>query len=141
MERKYSGALKHGESAIVKGWVEKVRDLGGLKFFLLRGPTKTKTLRWPMVYIKTKEGKIVVAENKLAVEVMDQFPSGDELVESLHKREHIHLKEWGEVDVNVHQALQDCDVVLKLPFYDVHDDLLTDIKFGDKTEVVLTVGC
>ena len=36
MERKYSRDLKKGEKALVKGWVKQVRDLGGLKFFILR---------------------------------------------------------------------------------------------------------
>jgi aspartyl-tRNA synthetase len=36
MERKYSKDLKTGEKANVKGWVKQVRDLGGLKFFILR---------------------------------------------------------------------------------------------------------
>jgi len=35
-ERTYSSKLKRGSKALVKGWVEKVRDLGGLKFFILR---------------------------------------------------------------------------------------------------------
>jgi aspartyl-tRNA synthetase len=36
MERKYSSELKTGEKTLVKGWVKQVRDLGGLKFFILR---------------------------------------------------------------------------------------------------------
>lgn len=36
MQRKYSVNVKAGDSVAVKGWVAKVRDLGGLKFFLIR---------------------------------------------------------------------------------------------------------
>ena len=36
MERTYSKDVSVGKEVIVKGWVDKVRDLGGLKFFMLR---------------------------------------------------------------------------------------------------------
>lgn len=36
MERTYTSQLKPGSKATASGWVEKVRDLGGLKFFMLR---------------------------------------------------------------------------------------------------------
>ncbi|MCD6496495.1 MAG: aspartate--tRNA(Asn) ligase [Candidatus Aenigmarchaeota archaeon] len=36
MEKKYSGEVKVGDSVIMQGWIAKTRDLGGLKFFLLR---------------------------------------------------------------------------------------------------------
>ncbi len=36
MERMYSKDASAGKRVLVKGWVEKVRDLGGLKFFSLR---------------------------------------------------------------------------------------------------------
>ena len=36
MERTYTKDLKEGKKAIVKGWVASIRDLGGLKFIILR---------------------------------------------------------------------------------------------------------
>jgi aspartyl-tRNA synthetase len=36
MERTYSRHLKEGSKVLAKGWVAQVRDLGGVKFFLLR---------------------------------------------------------------------------------------------------------
>ncbi len=39
MQRKYSSETRIGDQAQVNGWVAKVRDLGGLKFFLLRDRT------------------------------------------------------------------------------------------------------
>ncbi len=36
MERIYSIDVKPGERVLLKGWVKQIRDLGGLKFFLLR---------------------------------------------------------------------------------------------------------
>ena len=36
MARKYYSEVKAGEQVAMNGWIAKVRDLGGLKFFLLR---------------------------------------------------------------------------------------------------------
>lgn len=51
MERTYSGELKTGSKALVRGWVQKVRDLGGLKFFMLRD-------REGSVQITAKKGSV-----------------------------------------------------------------------------------
>lgn len=51
MKRTYSGELKTGSKALVKGWVQNVRDLGGLKFFILRD-------REGSVQITAKKGSV-----------------------------------------------------------------------------------
>ncbi len=51
MERMYSNDLKTGNSALVKGWVGKVRDLGGLKFFILRD-------RGGIIQVTAKKGDV-----------------------------------------------------------------------------------
>jgi hypothetical protein len=101
----------------------------------------TKGSLWPVVYIKTEDEKIAIAENKLALEVIEEFPSEKDLIESIQKREHIHVKALSEVDVTIHEGLKQSNVVVKMPFLDAHDDILTDIKFSDDAEIVLTGAC
>jgi aspartyl-tRNA synthetase len=51
MKRTYSNGVKSGEKVLVKGWVAKVRDLGGLQFFLLRD-------RFGVVQVTAKKGSV-----------------------------------------------------------------------------------
>jgi len=51
MQRKYSAEAKVGEKVLVAGWVAKVRDLGGLKFFLLRD-------RLGVIQVTAKKGSV-----------------------------------------------------------------------------------
>jgi hypothetical protein len=96
----------------------------------------SKDLGWPAVYIKSDDEKIVVAENKLAVEVIEDFQ--DRKLRDVEKREHVSLKEWSEVDIKITEKLKDCTAVVKLPFLDTHTDMLTEIKFSDGNEIILT---
>jgi aspartyl-tRNA synthetase len=50
MERTFTRGLKKGQKVLVQGWVEKTRDLGGLKFFMLRD-------REGLVQVTAKKGK------------------------------------------------------------------------------------
>ena len=50
-ERKYTREIEIGKNALVKGWVAQIRDLGGLKFFLLRD-------REGMIQVTLKKGKV-----------------------------------------------------------------------------------
>jgi len=54
IKRTYSRHLKTGSKALVKGWVGKVRDLGGLKFFMLRD-------REGSVQVTAKKGDVPAA--------------------------------------------------------------------------------
>ena len=51
MERVYSNRVEIGKKVLVKGWVAKIRDLGGLKFFILRD-------RHGMVQVTAKKGEV-----------------------------------------------------------------------------------
>jgi len=51
MQRTYTSELVNGKKALVKGWVAKVRDLGNLKFFMLRD-------REGMVQVTAKKGVV-----------------------------------------------------------------------------------
>jgi len=50
-ERTYSKEIKAGQKVLLKGWIEKTRDLGGLKFFMLRD-------REGLVQVTAKKGKV-----------------------------------------------------------------------------------
>ena len=51
MQMKYSADLKPGDNAMVRGWVAKKRDLGGLSFFTLRDRTGS-------VQVTAKKGNV-----------------------------------------------------------------------------------
>jgi nondiscriminating aspartyl-tRNA synthetase len=51
MEKKYSGEIKVGDKVLMQGWVAKTRDLGGLKFFLLRDRQGT-------IQVTAKKGEV-----------------------------------------------------------------------------------
>ncbi len=98
----------------------------------------TKKRRWPVVYIKTKDEKIIIAENRLAVDVIESFPTDKHVAESYKNHEHIKMKSLSELDYDVHAALKNSDIVAVVPYLDIYDDVLTDIKFEDDGEVLLT---
>jgi len=51
IQRTYTREVKAGQKVLLNGWVEKTRDLGGLKFFMLRD-------REGLVQITAKKGKV-----------------------------------------------------------------------------------
>jgi len=51
MQRKYTDEIKVGENVLVKGWAAKIRNLGGLTFFLLRD-------RKGMIQVTAKKGSV-----------------------------------------------------------------------------------
>jgi|GEM_PF-4486581 len=95
----------------------------------------SENAEWPVVFIKTKDGKIQVQEQKLGVNLTHTPNSGKE------QNENILLKSQGEVEIKVQQALKDCDVVVKLPFLDAQMDMLNEVKFADGAEIILSGIC
>lgn len=91
-----------------------------------------KNPTWPVVYMKGDDETIIVTETKLGVEVMEDFKVGADSDEDIHR------KQQGEVDVKITEKLSDFDVVVSLPFFDAHTDMLTDIKFSDGAEIILS---
>ncbi len=100
----------------------------------------TKKRRWPVVYIKTEDGEIIVAENQLAVDVIENFPNDENMIGSLKNHKHIKVKSLSELDYDVHAAFDNSDVVALVPYFDIYDDVLAVIKFEDDAEILLT-GC
>jgi len=87
MKRTYSAELKTGSKALVKGWVEKVRDLGGLKFFIVRdreGTVQITTKRGSVPDILIKEVSKLGREDCVAVSGLvqksSQAPGGMEII-------------------------------------------------------------
>ncbi len=89
LERTYTKEIKKGKKVLLKGWIERTRDLGGLKFFMLRD-------REGLVQVTAKKGsvspKIVNTISKLnredcvsvtgMVKESSQAPGGLEVVPS-----------------------------------------------------------
>lgn len=103
----------------------------------------TKTgMGWPSVYIKTKNGQIVVAEKSLGVDVMKRIGidiDGDgDIDKIIEEHQNINIKPGGEVDIDIDHKLDDCKVLAVIPFFDIRNDPLTEIKFNDETEILLS---
>ncbi len=93
----------------------------------------TKFNRWATVYITTKDGKVAISEQHLTVNVNENMLLNEESAS-------VTVKPFSEVTISVHDELKRDGVraVLELPFFDVHGDTMTDIKFSDNEEIVLT---
>lgn len=66
MEKKYSGEVKVGDKVLMQGWVAKTRDLGGLKFFILRDREGT-------VQVTAKKGSVPDSILKKMSDVMKEY--------------------------------------------------------------------
>ncbi|UCD03107.1 MAG: aspartate--tRNA(Asn) ligase [Candidatus Aenigmatarchaeota archaeon] len=66
MERKYSDEVKPGDKVVMKGWVAKTRDLGGLKFFLLRDRQGT-------IQVTAKKGNVPDSVFKKFSDIMKEY--------------------------------------------------------------------
>ena len=87
VERIYSKEVPLGKKVLIKGWVDKVRDLGGLKFFILRDREGSVQVTVKKGHTDEKIGKQIMELNREdCVEVMgiakksDKAHRGQEVV-------------------------------------------------------------
>ena len=88
----------------------------------------------PKVYIKTKDGKIKIQEQRLGLQLNYESARDGEQNES------IVLKNQAEIKISVQEELKHCDVVVTLPFLNSKVDMLGEVKFSDNSEIILS-GC
>ena len=91
-----------------------------------------KETRWPEIKITADGKQISVEESRLQYSITNMMESGTTLSESEE------LGKTSEVAVDVNVALSESDAVVRLPFFDAKGDLLTEIKFTDNAEVILS---
>jgi len=116
MERVYSKDIRPDKKVLVMGWVEKIRDLGGLKFFLLRDRTGS-------VQVTLKKGNVsdslIKTIGKLsredcvsvtgAVKESNQAPGGMEIVpekiEIVSKAKPLPIEIGEKIETNLDKRL------------------------------------
>ncbi len=92
------------------------------------------TNRWATLYVMTEDEKIAISEESLGVTI-ERFPTDEDV-----KTQSVKVKDFTEVSVSIRDELKRDGVkaVLELPFFDVHTDPMTDIKFSDDAEIILS---
>lgn len=108
----------------------------------------TQGPRAPAVYIKTEEEEVVVVEQEGALIVLKELPFEKpikEIITSLDvKTREFQLKSAKAdtraiaVCVEVEEKLEECEVVMRLPFLDAEKDIFGEVRFGDGEELLMT---
>ncbi len=105
---------------------------------------------WPTLYIKRKNiqdnSEITIHERAWNVDVYalekntikkhgeSEYING---MESIHNK----LEQFGKIDLDIVDKLEEFEVVIQFPFITPSEDSLTIVQFADSNEIVLTTFC
>ena len=93
-----------------------------------------KTMGWPVLHVRAKDGHHYdVYEGVLSVDTLSDMKS-----EKTGKK--VKTVDQAEVDVYLPEPLKGSEAVLTIPFIDVNSDNLSEIKFTDDQEIILSTA-
>jgi len=97
-------------------------------------PNKT----WPSIYIKNKDGEIIIKERAWDA---DYFASPKSIVKKEKSLNSGENEDFNNIKFSVNQPISDFDISIEVPFYTPRIDVLTEVSFnGSKDPIVLTLS-